>query len=193
MTTTPVTNSHIPAMQRYTTTTKTSITPKGKDIYNHHKHFHYLKRNTIIKTNKIHPPPSPHYRHPVHPIKTQNPSIPSLQNKTKIIYNNILEKRSQNHSVFGERKWKDKITNIDFNKTWINTYFPYNQTYAKDSLYKFLHYAIKRNNFILSVSRDKILHDHCKITEDNIHPFTTFNGIKKIWTYFQSTYKNLTK
>ena len=85
MTTTPVTNSHIPAMQRYTTTTKTSITPKGKDIYNHHKHFHYLKRNTIIKTSKIHPPlpplssPSPPYQNP----KSQHSEL-AKQNQNNI-------------------------------------------------------------------------------------------------------------
>ena len=166
----------------------------GKDIYNYHKDFHHLKRNNIIKTYKI---PPFYYRDLIYYIKTQNPSIPTLQNKTKIIYKIILEKGSQNHNVFGERKWKDKISNIDFNKIWTYTYFSYSQPYAKDLLYKFLHYAIQTNNFIFSISRDKTdlspNCDHCKITEDNIHLFTTCNRIKKIWTYFKPTYRKLTK
>ena len=150
----------------------------GKDIYNYHKDFHHLKRNNIIKTYKI---PPFYYRDLIYYIKTQNPSIPTLQNKTKIIYKIILEKGSQNHNVFGERKWKDKISNIDFNKIWTYTYFSYSQPYAKDLLYKFLHYAIQTNNFIFSISRDKTdlspNCDRCKITEDNIHLFTTCNRI----------------
>ena len=100
----------------------------GKDIYNYHKDFHHLKRNNIIKTYKI---PPFYYRDLIYYIKTQNRSIPTLQNKTKIIYKIILEKGSQNHNVFGERKWKDKISNIDFNKIWTYTYFSYSQPYAR--------------------------------------------------------------
>ena len=44
----------------------------------------------------------------VYYIKTQNPNIPNLQNKPKIIYENILEKGSENHSVFGEENGKIK-------------------------------------------------------------------------------------
>ena len=64
-------------------------------------------------------------------------------------------------------------------------------------LYKFLHYAIKTNNFVFTISRDKTgltpTCDYCNIKEDNIHLFTTCTRIKKIWKYFQPTYEKLTK
>ena len=72
-----------------------------KDIYNYDKKFHHLKKNNITKTNKM---PSFYYRDLVHYIKTQNRKIPNLQSKTKIIYKSILEKGSENHNVYGEKK-----------------------------------------------------------------------------------------
>ena len=81
----------------------------GKDIYiyNYNKEFNLLKSSNITKTNKM-LPPFFYYRDLVCYIKTQNPNIPNLQNKTKIIYKNILEKGSQNHNIFGEKNGKIK-------------------------------------------------------------------------------------
>ena len=84
-----------------------------------------------------------YYRDLVHYIKTQNRKISNLQNKTKIIYKSILEKGSENHNVYGEKKLKDEIKNLDFKNIWTNTYFSYTQPHAKDLLYKFLYYAVK--------------------------------------------------
>ena len=100
----------------------------GKDIYNYNKEFHNLKKNNITKTNKM---PPFYYRDLVHYIKTQNRNIPNLQNKTKIIYKSILEKRSGNHNVYGEKKWKDEIKNLDLKKIWTNK-SGYTQQHAKD-------------------------------------------------------------
>ena len=100
----------------------------GKDIYNYNKEFYHLKGNNIIKTNKM---PPFYYRDLIHNIKTQNSNIPNLQNKTKIIYKSILEKGSENHKKFGEKKWKDEIKNLGFKKIWTNTYFSYTQSHAK--------------------------------------------------------------
>ena len=83
------------------------------------------------------PPPPCYYRDLGYYIKTQILNIQNLQNKTKIIYKNILEKGSQNHNIFGEKKWKDKIINLDSNNTWKNTYFSYSQPHTKDLLFKF--------------------------------------------------------
>ena len=138
-----------------------------------------------------------YYRDLIHYIKTHNLNIPNLQNKTKIIYKSILEKGSENHNVFGEKKWKDEIQNLDFQKIWKNTYFSYTQPYAKDLLYKFLRYATKTNSYVFNISRDKTgltsICDHCHIKEDNIHLFTTCTRVKKIWKYFQPTYQKLIK
>ena len=135
-----------------------------------------------------------YYRDLVHYIKTHNRNIPNLQNKTKIIYKSILEKDSENHNVYGEKKWKDEIKNLDFKKIWTNTYFSYTQQHAKDLLYKFLHYVVKTNNFIFSISRNKtgltFTCDHWHIKEDNIHLFTTCARVNKIW---KPTYEKLTK
>ena len=104
----------------------------GKDIYNYNKEFNHLKSNDSTKTNKMYPF---YYRDLVCYIKIQNPNIPNLQNKTKIIYENILEKGSQNHNIFREKKWKDKITNLDFNKIWKNTYFSNSQPHTKNEFF----------------------------------------------------------
>ena len=166
----------------------------GKHIYNYNKEFHHIKGSNIIKTNKM---PPFYYRDLIHYIKTQNSNISNLQNKTKIIYKNILEKGSQNHNIYGEKKLKDEIKNLNFKNIWANTYFSYTQPYAKDLLYKFLHYAIKTNNFVFTISRDKTgltpTCDYCNIKEDNTHLFTTCTRVKKIWKYFQPTYEKLTK
>ena len=129
-----------------------------------------------------------YYRDLVCYIKIQNPNIPNLQNKTKIIYENILEKGSQNHNIFREKKWKDKITNLDFNKIWKNTYFSNSQPHTKNDFFffKFLNYTIKTNNFIYKISRDgtglRPNCEHCHNVEDNIHLFTACSRIKKMWT-----------
>ena len=142
----------------------------------------------------------------IHPFLLWRPSLLYQNPKSKHsksakqTENNIwkyIRKRLPKSQRIRRRKWKYKITTLDFNKIWINTYFSYNQSYAKDLLYKFLHYAIKRNNFVFNISRDKTdlspNCDHCQMTEDNIHLFTTCNRVKKIWTYFQPTYKKLSK
>ena len=64
-----------------------------------------IKRNNIIKTNKM---PPFYYRDLIYYIKTQNQNIPNLQNKTKIIYKSIFKKGSENHNVFGEKNGKMK-------------------------------------------------------------------------------------
>ena len=146
----------------------------GKDIYYYNKDFNHLKNNKITKTNKM---PPFYYRDLIHYIKTQNSNIPNLQNKTKIIYKNIIEKDSQNDNIFGGKKWKERITNFNFNQIWKNTYFSHSHTYAKDLLFKFVHHAIKTNNFIYKISRDKAgltpNCEHCHDVKDNIHLFTT--------------------
>ena len=72
----------------------------GKDIYNYNKEFYHLKEN-IIKTNKM---PPFYYQDLIHYIKTQKSNFPNLQNKTKIRYKSILEKGSENHKIFREKK-----------------------------------------------------------------------------------------
>ena len=85
----------------------------GKDIYNYHKDFHHLKRNNIIKTYKI---PPFYYRDLIYYIKTKNPSIPTLQNKTKIICKIILEKGSQITTYSGKENGKIKYQTLILTK-----------------------------------------------------------------------------
>ena len=129
----------------------------------------------------------------------KNPK-PKHSKPTKQNQNNIwkyIRKGSQNHNIFREKKWKDKITNLDFNKIWKNTYFLYSQPHTKDLPFIFLHYVIETNNFVYKISRDKTgltpNWEHCHNVEDNIHLFTACSRIKKIWRYLQPTHKKLTK
>ena len=85
----------------------------AKDIYNYNKNYNHLKHNNIIKTNKITPF---YYRELIYYIKTQNPKIPYLQTKTKEICNSILENGSKKHTIFEDKKWKEKIFTLDFSK-----------------------------------------------------------------------------
>ena len=79
-----------------------------KDIYNYNKDFQHLKSNNITKFSNI----APFYYHDlIYYIKTQNPKLPNQKNETKIVYKSILEE-----GIFGEKQWKDKITNLDFQK-----------------------------------------------------------------------------
>ena len=82
-------------------------------------------------------------------------------------------------------------------KIWINTYLSYNQQYAKDLLYKFVHYAIETNNFVFIISRDKTdltpNCNHWQMTEDNIHLFTACNRVKESWRTFNLPPQKLTK
>lgn len=112
-----------------------------KDIYTYNKDFHQLKNNNIIKSNKT---PPFYYRDLIFQIKIQNPNIPNVQNKTNKTYKNILQKGSQDHTIFGERQWKDKITHLNFDKIWKNAYTSYSKPYTKDLLFKFLHHLPKQ-------------------------------------------------
>ena len=140
-----------------------------KDIYNYYQEFRHIQNNNI-KTNKM---PRLYYRDIIYQIKTQNPNIPNLKNETETIYKEILEKGSQNHTISGEKKWKEKITNIEFNKIWKNTYLSYSKPYTKDLLFKILHYATQTNNYVYRISRNKTdikpYCDYCNLVEDNIH------------------------
>ena len=55
-----------------------------------------------------------YYRDLIYYIKTQNPKLPNPKNETKIIYQSILEEGSKKQTIFGEKQWKDKVTNLDF-------------------------------------------------------------------------------
>ena len=166
----------------------------AKEIYNYNKDYHHLKKNNILKSIQTVPF---YYRDIIHYIKTQNKKIPNIKNETKTIYKDIILKGSKNHIINGESKWKEKIFNLDFKKIWKNTFFSYSKPKTKDLLYKILHYTIPTNSFIYKISKDKTgltpNCDYCNKTEDNIHLFTTCDRIKKIWTYFQPYYRQLTK
>ena len=166
----------------------------GKDIYNYNYYYH-LKNSNIIKTIK--PTTQFYYRDLIYYVKTQNPNIPNMKHETKTIFKSILQKGSQNHIIFGETQWKNKIINNDFSKIWKNTYYTYSQTHTKDLRYKLLHYATKTNNYICKISRDKTnlnpYCNYCHRIENNLHLFTTCSRIKDIWKYFQPIYNKLTE
>ena len=127
-------------------TNKGGLNLKGQEkvrkyIYTYNKDFHQLKNNNIIKSNKT---PPFYYRDLIFQIKIQNPNIPNVQNKTNKTYKNILQKGSQDHTIFGETQWKDKITHLNFDKIWKNTYTSYSKPYTKDLLFKFLHHLPKQ-------------------------------------------------
>ena len=166
----------------------------AKEIYNYNKDYHHLQNNNILKAIKSVPF---YYRDLTYDIKTQNLQIPNVKNKTKTIYKNILEKGPENHIINGQKKWKEKIINLDFTKIWKNTFFSYSKPKTKDLLYKILHHTIPTNSFIYKISKDKIdltpNCNYCNKTEDNIHLLITCNRIRNIWTHFQPYYRQLTK
>ena len=95
----------------------------AKDIYNYSKEFHYLRKNNRVKTTNKEAPF--YYKDLVQYIKYQNTNITKLKNETKIIYKNILQQGLQNHVIYGETMWKNKIPNLDFTKIWTNSYYSY--------------------------------------------------------------------
>ena len=85
--------------------------------------------------------------------KIQHPK-PAKQNQNKIKKLTIKSFPKSQH-IFAEKQQNDKIANLNFNKIWKNTYVSYSQPHTKDLLFKFLHYAMKTNNFVYKISRDK--------------------------------------
>ena len=83
----------------------------GQDVYNYNKDYYHLKSNNILQTVKT---ALFYYRDQIYYIKTQSPNMPNQKNETKIIYKSILEEGSQKQTIFGEKQWKDKVTNLDF-------------------------------------------------------------------------------
>ena len=75
-------------------------------LANYNKDYHHLKNNNILKTIKT---VLFYYRDLTYYIKTQHPQLPNLKNKTKTIYQTILEKGSEKHTIAGEKKMERKI------------------------------------------------------------------------------------
>ena len=123
-------------------------------------------------------------------------TIPKLKNEAKTIYKIILQKDSQNHIIFGETQWKNKLQNIDFTKILKKTYCSYSQPHTCDLLYQLLHYSTKTKDYSYKISRDKKdLKPNCKYcnkTRDNLHLFTQWTRIQNMWEYFQPIYQKLT-
>ena len=86
----------------------------AKDIYKFLKDYNYLKSNNRIKT--INQKTPFHYIDLIQYIKTQNSTIPKTKAITKILYNNVLEKVSKDHVIYGETQWKNKLINLQFSK-----------------------------------------------------------------------------
>ena len=57
-------------------------------------------------------------------IKNKNQNIPKLKLQTKIIYQKIIEERTERHTIAGEIQWKKQLPNINFEKILKNTYKP---------------------------------------------------------------------
>ena len=87
-------------------------------------------------------------------IKTQHPQLPNLKNKTKTIYQNIVEKGSENHTINGEKKWKEKLINLDFTKIWKNTFFSYSK--PKEKIYYRKYYTTQLQQIALFTKLAKI-------------------------------------
>ena len=123
-------------------------------------------------------------------------TIPKLKNEAKTIYKIILQKGSQNHIIFGETQWKNKLQNIDFTKILKKTYCSYSQPHTCDLLYQLLHYSTITKDYSYKISRDKKdLKPNCKYcnkTRDNLHLFTQWTRIQNMWEYFQPIYQKLT-
>ena len=115
--------------------------------------------------------------------------------QTKTIYTNILTHGGTDHTLTGEKIWKNKFPNLNFVEIWKSTFF-YFPPHNPDLLYKVLHYAVKTNNYTYKYSRDKKniapYDDYCKQTQDILHLFTNCDRIQKIWKHYQPYYTKLT-
>ena len=59
------------------------------------------------------------------PCKNRKSKHTKIKIETKTKYKSILQKDSQEHIIFTETLWKNKINHLDFTKTWKNTYYSY--------------------------------------------------------------------
>ena len=166
----------------------------AKDINKYGKEYNYLKSNNRTKTLNADSPF--YYKDLIEYIKTQNLNIIKKKITTKILYNDILIKGSENDAIEGEIHWKNKLQNLQFSKTWNNIYYTYGPPHTSDLHYRLIHYATETNQYIYNCSRDK-KHlsancNHCNTTEDNLHLFTTCKRIINIWKFYKPTYYKLT-
>ena len=115
-----------------------------------------------------------------------NYDITKIRNETKTIYQKIIQEGSKHHTVAGETQWKNKITNINFQKIWKNTFTSNAPPPSKDLHYRLLHYSTKSNNYMHKCSKNINPNcKHCGLTEDNLHLFTKCKRISKVWKHYQ--------
>ena len=165
----------------------------AKDINKYGKEYNYLKSNNRTKTLNTDSPF--YYKDLIEYFKTQNPNI-KKKIITKILYNDIRNKGSENYTIQGEIQWKNKLQNLQFTKIWNNIYYTYGPPHTSDLHYRLIHYATETNQYTYNCSRDKnnlsANCNHCNITEDNLHLFTTCKRIINIWKFYKPTYYKLT-
>ena len=92
------------------------------DIHNYSKGNKVLMENNRTK-NLIDKKPF-YYNDITNYIKNKNQSIPKLKLQTKIIYQKIIEERTERHTIAGEIQWKKQLPNINFEKILKSTYKP---------------------------------------------------------------------
>ena len=102
------------------------------------------------------------------------------------MYQQIIQEGSKEHTIAGETQWKKHLPTIDFQQMWKNTFKSYAQPFYKDLHYRLLHYSTKTNNYMRKCwNHNNSNCDHCELTKDNLHLFTKWSRIQKIWTHYQ--------
>ena len=77
-------------------------------------------RSTTLTTEKPF-----YYNGHINYIKNYNYDITKIRNETKTIYPKIIQEGTKHHTIAGERQWKYKITYLNFQKIWKNTFTSY--------------------------------------------------------------------
>ena len=107
------------------------------DIHKYSKEYQFLMSNNRSKTLATE---KPFYYHDlIKYIKNYNYDITKTRNETKTIYQKVIQEGSKHHTIAGETQWKNKITNINFQKIWKNTFTSYAPPPSKDLHYRLLH------------------------------------------------------
>ena len=151
----------------------------AKDIYKFGKEYNYLKSDNRIKP--INQKTPFYYNELIQYIKTQSSTIPKTKAITKILYNNVLEKVSKDHVIYGETQWKSKLINLQFSKIWNNIYYSYGPPHTSDLLFRLMHYATETNQHIYNCcGNKKNLPQTVTIVTYWKTIFTTCNRIKKL-------------
>ena len=114
-------------------------------LYRLHKNFRYMISNNTLKADQ--PKINFYYEDIITYIK-KYPSILNNPKNSKIIYQNILQKKYQHYNKIGQSIWNQHAPHIPWNLIRKNTFYSYTWPENNNIIYTLLHYAARTNDHI---------------------------------------------